>query len=210
MVRMFHTTRSQPPGGCGIRTYFRTAMSIAGSWGLRSYHLSGWALWVYSWVAIIWGRDVLLFLVSPELPSYIVRKLYVYPPTYIRFPERPYIYRWRATEFFGMTIISLIPAVSVDATVPVEDMLGEGDLYRLDIQLNNQRPISVVIYYCWSMRGSRAHRQGLRVKLTTLVWASSTRQDCLLVCIDLNSFPETASFSEALCCIDTGRGCDYF
>ena len=50
--------------------------------------------------------------------------------------------------FFGMTIISLIPADSVDATVPVEDMLGEGDLYRLDIQLNNQRPISVVIYYC--------------------------------------------------------------
>ena len=34
-----------------------------------------------------------------------------------------------------MTIMHLIPAVSVDATVPVEDMLGEGDLYRLDIQL---------------------------------------------------------------------------
>ena len=34
-----------------------------------------------------------------------------------------------------MIIMYLIPAVSVDATVPVEDMLGEGDLYRLDIQL---------------------------------------------------------------------------
>ena len=37
--------------------------------------------------------------------------------------------------FFGMTMKNLIPAVSVDATVPVEDMLGEGGLYRLDIQL---------------------------------------------------------------------------
>ena len=45
------------------------------------------------------------------------------------------IYRWRATVFFGTTMKNLIPAVSVDATVPVEDMLGEGDLYRLDIQL---------------------------------------------------------------------------
>ena len=37
--------------------------------------------------------------------------------------------------FFGMTMKNLMPAYSVDAIAPVEDMLGEGRLYRLDGQL---------------------------------------------------------------------------
>ena len=76
--------------------------------------------------------EVAMYVCSRNSFVHLLRKVYIYPSTYSEGSRYALIYRWRATVFFGMTIMHLIPAVSVDATVPVEDMLGEGDLYRLD------------------------------------------------------------------------------